>query len=97
MFKIVTIETGGKVLTPKDLKDILNKLPKIQGEGVVLSGRLPIWVYGAAIHYYHPTTFVACYDPRLNGGVVVQSHTPDVEVGTIIGISEDDPVITVEV
>jgi CRISPR-associated Csx3 family protein len=33
--------------------------------------------------------FVATFDPRLNGGVVVESHAAGVKVGDIIEIPND--------
>ncbi len=64
-------------------------------EGIVLSGRLPVWVYGTLVHEYHPRPFVATFDPRLGGAVVVATHMPDVAIGQIIGV-EDAEKITVE-
>jgi len=52
--------------------------------GVILSGRGPIWLYGFLIHYYHPCSYVAIYDPRLQGGIVVASHKPGCEPGDLI-------------
>jgi len=43
-------------------------------EGVVVSGRLPVWAFAALTHYFHPRPWVATFDPRLGGGVVVQNH-----------------------
>jgi len=54
--------------------------------GVILSGRGPIWLYCYLVHYYHPTLYVATYDPRLGGAVVVESHTPNVREGDVIPI-----------
>jgi CRISPR-associated Csx3 family protein len=68
-----------KNIKPPDLvkENLANK-------GVVLNGRAPIWLYGFLIHFYHPTKFVAVYDPRINGAVIVQSHSPEYSVGTLI-------------
>ncbi len=52
--------------------------------GVVISGRAPVWLYGYLIHQLHPTRWVACYDPRCQGGVVVATHSRQVTVGQII-------------
>jgi CRISPR-associated protein Csx3 len=54
--------------------------------GVVLSGRGPVWLYGFLVHFYHPCRFVAIYDPRLQGAVVVDSHAPEIQPGEIIPI-----------
>lgn len=71
-----------KYLTPPNL--VAQNLAHL---GVVLSGRGPIWLYAYLTHYYHPTAWVATYDPRLSGAVVVQSHHPDYNVGDVIPIS----------
>lgn len=51
---------------------------------VILSGRGPIWLYGHLIHYYHPVKAIAIFDPRLDGAVVVESHTKEFKVGDLI-------------
>lgn len=76
-YVIVEFELS-RPLTPEDLKNI--NPPKVAGKGVILSGRGPIWLYGFLIHYYHPATFVATYDPRV-GAVIVESHTSKYNVG----------------
>ncbi|SFP83056.1 CRISPR-associated ring nuclease Crn3/Csx3 [Parafilimonas terrae] len=55
-------------------------------KGVILSGRGPVWLYCFLTHFYHPTKFVATYDPRLQGAVVVESHASQYKVGDIISI-----------
>lgn len=73
------------IIEPSVLKDI--HPPKVNGtKGVVLSGRGPIWLYCFLAHYYHPTRFLATYDPRLGGAVVTQTHDPNYHVGEIIVI-----------
>jgi CRISPR-associated protein Csx3 len=57
-------------------------------QGVVLSGRAPIWVYGWLVHECHITRWVACFDPRL-GAVVVSSHSPEVRVGQVLALEAD--------
>jgi CRISPR-associated protein Csx3 len=53
-------------------------------KGVVLSGRGPVWLYGALIHHYHVSRWLGTYDPRL-GIVVVSTHHPDSpKVGTVL-------------
>jgi len=68
-------------ITPPDLAD--------PTRGVVLSGRGPIWLYAYLLHYYHPSPFIAVFDPRLAGAVVVASHHPDATVGEIIKLGEE--------
>jgi len=81
-YTIVHFELDGPIV-PEVLSSI--DPPKVDSKkGVVLSGRGPIWLYGFLIHYYHPTKFVATYDPRLRGAVVIESHSPEHRIGDII-------------
>ena len=72
-------------LIPSDLKRI--RLPKLpEGKKILyISGRGPIWLYGYIIHHYvHQFQVVAVHDPKLAGGVVVASHTPEYEPGDAV-------------
>lgn len=81
-FTLVSFEMTN-VLEPEDLLSI--KPPAVNGaKGVILSGRGPIWLYCFLTHFYHPTKFIATYDPRLEGAVIVERHTSDSEVGSVI-------------
>lgn len=74
-------------LTPQDLSNIKPPDPVKGGFAsriIILSGRGPIWLYGYLIHFYHPTKGIAIFDPRLEGAVVVMSHSPDFKIGDII-------------
>src|SRR5687767_1284325 len=55
-------------------------------KGIILSGRGPIWLYCFLTHFYHPTKFVATYDPRLQGAVVVESHGSKYKAGDVIPV-----------
>lgn len=82
MYTIVHFELKTNI-TSDILKDL--KPPKVNGtKGVILSGRGPIWLYCYLIHYYHPTKFIATFDPRVGGAVVVESHVQNYEVGDIV-------------
>ncbi|MEM3408493.1 MAG: CRISPR-associated ring nuclease Crn3/Csx3 [Candidatus Micrarchaeia archaeon] len=73
------------IMSPEDLQNI--NPPKVDcSKGVILLGRGPIWLYGYLIHVYHPTKFVATYDPRLQGAVIVESHTKEYSIGELIKI-----------
>ncbi len=78
-------------LEPEDLKKI-NPPDPIKGgfssDLIILSGRGPIWLYGYLIHFYHPTKAIAIFDPRLEGAVVVESHSKEFKVGDTIKIKE---------
>lgn len=76
-------------IIPQILKKV--KPPKVDGtKGVVLSGRGPIWLYCYLVHYYHPTRFIATYDPRIGGAIVVESHEKRFKAGDIIEIDKDE-------
>jgi len=78
-------------LEPQDLKNIHPPDPvknKFSKKIVVLSGRASIWLYGYLVHFYHPVKAIAIFDPRLDAGVVVESHTKETEVGDLIKIEE---------
>ncbi|RLI47497.1 CRISPR-associated protein Csx3 [Candidatus Bathyarchaeota archaeon] len=80
-YTVIYFELGGTI-TPHILQ--LVKPPKADGKrGVIISGRGPIWLHSFLAHHYHYCKWVAHHDPRL-GAVVVQSHSPDREVGEII-------------
>jgi len=82
-YTLVHFELTGSI-SPKILKDL--KPPIVNPKkGVILSGRGPIWLYTYLTHYYHPTLFIATYDPRL-GAVIVESHTSKYETGDIIKV-----------
>jgi len=55
-------------------------------KGVILSGRGRVWLFCFLTHFYHPTKFIATYDPRLQGAVVVESHGSKYKVGDIIPV-----------
>lgn len=79
-FTKVTFE--GEMFHTSELSAYVNAAPEIgrdipAGDGVVISGRGPIWLYAALVHHYHPAAWVATFDPRLGGGVVVERHTHD--------------------
>lgn len=81
-FTLVSFEMTN-VLEPEDLLSI--KPPAVNGaKGVILSGRGPIWLYCFLTHFYHPTKFVATYDPRLEGAVIVERHAPEYNVGSVL-------------
>jgi CRISPR-associated protein Csx3 len=73
------------VLSPSILKEVVP--PKINNKkGVIISGRGPIWLYAWMVHQYHPSSWIAVYDPRI-GAVVTPTHSPAHQVGDIIEIN----------
>lgn len=81
----VTLQTG--LIQPDQLPALVAAMPDAGGtDGVIISGRLPVWAFAALTHYFHPRPWVATLDPRLGGGVVVASHTATVSVGQVVPI-----------
>ena len=85
---VLCFELEGPI-SPGDLRAI--RPPRVDPKkGVILSGRGPIWLYAFLAHHYHPTRWIAIFDPRL-GAVVVESHDPGKRVGDVIGMGARDP------
>jgi CRISPR-associated protein Csx3 len=81
-FTVVSFELD--IIGPEVLKSL--KPPEVNmAKGVVLSGRGPIWFYCYLTHHYHPTRFIAIYDPRI-GAVVIESHWPSYRVGDVLNV-----------
>lgn len=80
----IHIITPDRLIEPTDLQDLQLPVAIDSTIGVIISGRAPIWLYGFLIHELHPTPWVAVYDPRLGGGVVVSTHSRLAKVGQLI-------------
>ncbi len=91
-YLFVDVSIGGNtVMSPDELGDLLNTVRKIvgskyYGKGVVISGRLPVWAHCALTHLFHASKFVAHFDPRFKGGVVVAAHDGMYRMGQIIPV-----------
>jgi len=82
---IITVTLQAGLLQPEQLPDLIAAMPSAGGtEGIILSGRLPVWAFATLVHHFHPRPWVATYEPRLGLGVVVASHTPAVVVGQTV-------------
>lgn len=89
-YAVISFEIPGGVLEPDQLREI--KAPKVElNQGIVLSGRGPIWLYNYLAHEYHTAQWVATFDPRFKGAIVTQSHIKGVEVGQRIDDSYKPP------
>jgi len=93
----ITLSTG--IITPEELRKVLDAVeeavPAGGTEGIIISGRLPVWAYGALVHYFHPRPWVATFDPRLGGGVVVVTHTSEIAVGDVVPVGDDSETVQV--
>jgi CRISPR-associated protein Csx3 len=87
-YSILSFEIEG-VSSPEDLAAFIP--PKVEGsKGVILSGRGPIWVYCFLTHFYHPTKFIATYDPRLGGAVIVETHSVKYAIGSVLKCCQEN-------
>jgi CRISPR-associated protein Csx3 len=78
------ITTQDSIITPEDLQGL--KIPEnVQfSQGIVIEGRGAIWLYAYLVHECHPAAWVGCYDPRLDGAVVVATHKHEVSIGQVL-------------
>lgn len=97
---ILTLRAETGVVSVEDLPRLVEQvshlLPKLGEQVVILSGRMPVWVFATCVHSLHPTRGVATFDPRLNAGVVVARHHDTCpEVGALIPLEGDEIVVTI--
>lgn len=85
-FQVLTIHLtrSDRLIEPHDLAQLSLPSGIDTSGGVVLYGRAPIWLYSFLVHELHPTAWVACYDPRLPGAVVVATHSRQTRIGEVI-------------
>jgi CRISPR-associated protein Csx3 len=88
---ILEVVLSRGLIEPRELPALLRAVeahvPAGGTEGIVISGRLPVWAFAALTHYFHPRPWVATFGPRLGGGVVVATHDPNgPSVGDVVPI-----------
>jgi len=80
MMTVLEIVLSRGLIEPRELPALLRAVEAWVSAGgvepVVVSGRLPVWAFAALVHLFHPRPWVATFDPRLGGGVVVMRHDP---------------------
>jgi len=88
-FAVAAFEIVGAdgIFVPERLADV--ELPADalgrETEGIVFSGRGPVWLYALLSHLAHPFAWVGVHDPRLGGAVVVERHRNDApRVGEVV-------------
>lgn len=88
-----TITAPEGVLNPSDLATINPPgCPEdIPGhKGIVINGRLPLWVAAHLTHHYHACAWLAINSPRDGGAVVVSRHRPDAPpIGSVVSLPKD--------
>jgi CRISPR-associated Csx3 family protein len=55
-------------------------------EPIILSGRLPVWVFSALTHHFHARPWVATFEPRYGEGIVTATHVSKVRIGQRIPV-----------
>lgn len=89
-YQILSIDltSPDRLIEPRDLANLPLPAGIDTTGGVVITGRAPIWLYAHLVHELHPTAWVACYDPRLGGGVVVATHSRQTTVGQVVPLPQ---------
>ena len=88
-FVIIHANKDKEILDPEILKTMNPPDPvdeKFAHLGVIISGKIPLWLCGFLVHFYHPTSWVAIYVPSIECALVIQSHNITVQVGDRIPI-----------
>ena len=67
-----------------DELDQVSAPPAPAGVGVLLSGKLPLWLYASLALTYQRAPWLAVYHPALDGSVVVYSVDPRRPVGCVL-------------
>lgn len=89
-----------KLDLPEDYIDyrpeIRAPLPVSPGQGVILSGKFPNWLYTGLALFYHHAAWVALYYPHLDRAIVVSTADPGgpYEVGRSLYISHEGQLVT---
>jgi CRISPR-associated protein Csx3 len=84
----VHLNRPDRLIQPDDLAGLSLPAGIDTTAGVLITGRAPIWLYTYLVHELHPTAWVACFDPRLGGAVVVTTHSRQTQVGQVIALPE---------
>lgn len=58
-------------------------VPPVTSAGVILSGKLPQWLWAALARVYQPQ-WLAVFQPQAGGAVVVATQTPEMPLGTLV-------------
>jgi CRISPR-associated protein Csx3 len=86
-YSLVTWVLRTGILTNDALGEAVDKSPSARPDaGLVLSGRGPTWLYLGLAHRYHYCKWVAVYDPRIGGAVVVATHDSAKRVGALVNV-----------
>jgi CRISPR-associated protein Csx3 len=85
-FSVVEIKLLNETLQPSDLYDLKGQdfLSLVDPKkGVILNGKMPMWLACFLTHEFHAVAWLGMNDPRL-GGIVIASHSPSQQVGNVV-------------
>jgi CRISPR-associated protein Csx3 len=64
------------------------RLPAVpSGHGVICSGQLPLWFWAALARSYHQAPWLAFYQPRLGGAVVIAARDQTKRLGELLSFT----------
>ncbi len=103
---IVLVRNGG-ILAPDDLPALVGAVekalasagfdPRGGSELIIVSGRLPLWAAAAIVHAVgHARPAAAVFDPRLQAGVIVMTHSLGLQLGGLVPLEGDEVKVQVE-
>lgn len=73
------------IIEPQELEHITP--PKVDpSKPLVISGRAPQWLYQFLAHHYHYVKILATYDPRFDGGIIIEAPSQTL-IGKIIDLN----------
>ncbi len=79
---VLMIELPNRYIDYEELTDVVFLQPQDTGSGLILDGKLPLWLWTALVRSYD-APWVAVLQPQLDGAVVIASHVPGVQVGKV--------------
>lgn len=97
----ITIQVDARedvtILTARPLNDHLEyeivssvPFPPVPTErGLILNGRMPLWLVTALVRLYDSlgVSWIACYEPRKAGAIVVASRVPTHTIGQLVPVT----------
>lgn len=89
---LLKFDIPGGICEPSDLATL--NPPEVDGsQGIIISGRGPVWLYAALAHHYHVTAWVGTFDPRVGGAVVTSRHSRTAPaLGSVVPLPKVTPV-----
>lgn len=90
-FHFLKFRLDGDLLEPAELPRLRlpEELDAVRCHGLLFSGKGPVWLYVHLMQLAHEFAWVACYDPRHGGGIVVRRRAEAPSLGTRIPYVED--------